>query len=163
MLGRSVVVGVAAGDASGVGVAADVVVAPGVAVIDGVGAGVAVTPGVAVTTGVTVGEGVGALVAVAPGVAPDPTVTIPLVTLTATGEGFTSLTATEDMSIKDMPATFLAVKLILTNVPGFETVQLDLVAPATPVIVPVVLFIVPGRKIVPQPWLSRPPSVTLLA
>lgn len=62
-----------------------------------------------------------------------------------------------------MPGTVLAVKLILAKIPGFETVQPDCVLPATPVMVPAVLFIVPERNNVEQPLLSRFPSVTLFA
>jgi hypothetical protein len=141
-----------------------------VAVLIGVGVGAGVGVVIAVLVGVGVGAGVGVVIAVLVGVGltiiPEaPTVTLPLVRLIDTAEPFGSPTTTFDILSKDIPYTVLEVKLILTNVPGFETLQPGVVmAPTTPMIVPAILFIVPETKYVPQPpWLSRFPSVTLLA
>ena len=69
---------------------------------------------------------------------------------------------------KEVPDTFIAdvaVKLILAKVPGFETLQpAPVIAPATAVIVPAVLFIIPPSKYTPQPaLLNRFPFVTSVA
>jgi Asp-tRNA(Asn)/Glu-tRNA(Gln) amidotransferase C subunit len=67
-----------------------------------------------------------------------------LVRLIDTAEPLASPTTTPDMLRKDVPDTLTVVKLILTNVPGVETLQPGVVmAPATPIMVPAVLSIFP--------------------
>ena len=74
-------------------------------------------------------------------------VTLPSVTTTATGSPFASPTITFDKSSGEVPGVVLAVKVIVANVLGDDTVlPAPKTIPATPVIVPATLSIVPGRK-----------------
>ena len=79
-------------------------------------------------------------------------VAVPSLTTIGTGSPVASPTITFDKSSGEVPAVVLAVKVIVANVPGDDTVApAPKMAPATPVIVPATLSIVPGRKNVSSP------------
>ena len=136
LVGAGVDTGVAVGAIVLVGAGVDAGVAVGVGLVVMVGVGVGTSVGIGVAVVVDAGLGV----MVGPGVI-YPIVTLPLVTLMDTGDVFTSLTITLDRLRNEVPDTLLAVKLIFTNVPGFETVQKAIVEPQIPVILPMLLLI----------------------
>jgi hypothetical protein len=93
-------------------------------------------------------------------------VTLPLLLIIGTGSPVLLVTFVgSNKSSGEVPAVVFAVKLMVANVPGDDTgAAPPIIAPATPVIVPAVLFMVPDWKNMFAPsCFSRFPSVTLFA